>query len=74
MSNETITLVVAAGCGVLALATYVTLILVPAVTSYSSWWQRIAAAFLSLYVLAAFVIAGAGGGAGIVWFWDRLQD
>ena len=73
MSNQTITIVVAASCGVLALAAYVGLILVPAVTSYSRWWQRIAAAFLSLYVLAAFVIAGIGGGAGVVWFWDRVQ-
>lgn len=73
MSNQTITIVVAAACGVLALAAYVGLILVPAVTSYSRWWQRIGAAFLSLYVLAAFVVAGVGGGAGIVWFWDRVQ-
>ena len=64
MSNQTITYVVAAGCGLLALAAYVGLILVPAVTSYSRWWERIGAGFLSLYVLAAFVIAGAGGGAG----------
>jgi len=73
MSNQTITIVVAASCGVLALAAYVGLILVPAITSYSRWWQRIGAAFLSLYVLAAFVIAGIGGGAGVVWFWDRVQ-
>jgi len=73
MSNETITIVVAVACGLLALAAYVGLILVPAVTSYSVWWQRVGAAFLSVYVLAAFVLAGIGGGAGIVWFWDRIQ-
>lgn len=73
MSNETVTLIVAAACGLLALAAYVGLILVPAVTSYSRWWGRIGAGFLSLYVLAAFVIAGIGGGAGVVWFWDRIQ-
>lgn len=73
MSNETITVVVGVACGVLALAAYVGLILVPAVTSYSRWWERIGAAFLSLYVLAAFAIAGVGGGAGVVWFWDRIQ-
>ncbi len=73
MSNETITIVVAVACGLLALAAYAGLILVPAVTSYSRWWERIGAAFLSLYVLAAFVIAGVGGGAGVVWFWDRFQ-
>ncbi len=73
MSNQTITVVVAAACGALALTSYVGLILVPAVTSYSRWWERIGAGFLSLYVLAAFVLAGVGGGAGVVWFWDRVQ-
>lgn len=73
MSTETITIVVGVACGALALAAYVGLILVPAVTSYSRWWERISAGFLSLYVLAAFVIAGVGGGAAVVWFWDRFQ-
>lgn len=73
MSNNTITIVVAAGCGLLALAAYVGLILIPAVTSYSRAWERVAAGVLSLYVLGAFVIAGVGGGAGVVWFWDRIQ-
>ena len=73
MSNQTTTIVVAAGCGLLALAAYVALILVPAVTSYSRAWERVAAGFLSLYVLAAFVIAGVGGGAAVVWSWDRIQ-
>ena len=72
MSNETITIIVAAACALLGLAAYVGLILVPAVTSYSRWWERIGAGFLSLYVLAAFVIAGVAGGAGVVWFWERL--
>ncbi len=72
MSNETITIVVAAACGLLALAAYAGLILVPALTSYSRWYERIGAGFLSLYVLAAFVIAGLGGGAAIVWFWTRI--
>jgi hypothetical protein len=73
MSPQTITVVVAVACGALALAAYVGLILVPAVSSYSRWWDRIGAGFLSLYVLAAFMIAGVGGGAGVVWFWDRIQ-
>lgn len=73
MSPQTITIVVGVACGLLALAAYVGLILVPAVTSYSRAWERVAAGFLSLYVLGAFVIAGVGGGAGVVWFWDRLQ-
>lgn len=74
MSNETITIVVGVACGVLALAAYVGLILVPALRSYSRWWERLGAAFLTLYVLGAFALAGAGGGLGIVWFWDRIQS
>lgn len=73
MSNQTITYVVAISCGVLALGAYGSLILWPAVTSYSRAWERVAAGFLSLYVLAAFVLAGVGGGAAVVYFWDRIQ-
>lgn len=71
MSNLTVTYVVAIGCGVIALAAYVGLILVPAWTAYSRIWERLAASFLTLYVLAAFVLLGVGGGALVVWSWDR---
>ena len=73
MSNQTITIVVASACALLALAAYVGLILIPALSAYSRWYERIGAGFLTLYVLGAFVIAGVGGGAGVVWFWDRIQ-
>ncbi len=72
MSNQTITYVVAAGCGALALAAYAGLILVPAWTAYTKLWERLAAAFLSLYALAAFTALGVGGGLLVVWFWDRI--
>ena len=72
MSNESITYLVAACCGVFALSAYVAFILVPAWTAYSRIWQRAAAAVLSLYVLAAFAAVGVAGGAAIVWFWDRI--
>lgn len=73
MSNEAVTYLVAGSCGVFILAAYVGLILLPAVTAYSRLWERAAAAFLSLYVLVAFVGVGVAGGAAIVWFWDRIQ-
>jgi hypothetical protein len=72
MSNASVTYLVAACCGVFALAAYVAFILVPAWTAYSRIWQRMAAAVLSLYVLAAFAAVGVAGGAAIVWFWDRI--
>jgi hypothetical protein len=72
VSNLSVTYLVAAACGVLAVAAYVAFILVPAWTAYSRIWQRMAAAVLSLYVLAAFAAVGVAGGAAIVWFWDRI--
>lgn len=72
MSNESITYLVAATCGVFALAAYAGFILVPAWNAYTRLWERVAAAFLSLYVLLAFVGLGVVGGAAVVWFWDRI--
>jgi O-antigen ligase len=72
MTNEQIIYTVAIGSGVLGLIAYVVFILVPAWGAYSRIWQRFAASFLTLYVLAAFVIAGAAGGAAIIYFWDRI--
>lgn len=71
MSNTTIIHLVAGTSAVLGLAAYVGLILVPAVRAYTGVWQRLAASFLTLYVLAAFVLLGVAGGAAIIWFWDR---
>ena len=72
MSNQSITYLVGACCGVFGLAAYAGLILVPAWNAYSRLWERVAAAFLSLYVLAAFIGLGVVGGAAVVWFWDRI--
>jgi hypothetical protein len=73
MSNEQVTYVVVGGCALLGLAAYVGLILVPAWTSYSRWWERVSAAFLSLYVVLAMIGAGAAAGLGVAWFWDRVS-
>ena len=55
-----------------SLAAYAAWVLVPAWTAYSRSWQRVAAAFLSLYVLAAMVGLGIVGGGAVIWFWDRF--
>ncbi|MDQ3769535.1 MAG: hypothetical protein M3370_08690 [Actinomycetota bacterium] len=72
MSNELITYIVAGLCGLLIVVAFVWLIAVPAWKSYSRLWERIAASFLSLFVLAALVMAGVAGGAAIVYFWDSI--
>jgi O-antigen ligase len=71
MSNETITYLVAGTSAILGLAAYVGLILVPTWQAYSRVWERLAASFLTLYVVAAFALVGVAGGAAIVWFYDR---
>jgi hypothetical protein len=71
MTNETITYVVAACCGVFGLAAYVGLIVVPAWQAYSRVWERVAATFLTLYVAAAFMMMGVLLGAVVVWTYDR---
>jgi hypothetical protein len=72
MSSTTVTYLVAACCGVFGLAAFAAWIVVPAWTAYGRLWERVAATFLSLYVLAALVGIGVLGGALVVWFWDRI--
>lgn len=57
--------------GLLAVATYVFFIVVPAWVSYGRWWERISAAFLTLYILAALVGVGTMLGFTVVFFYDR---
>lgn len=73
MTNTAITHLVAACAGVFGLAAFAGLVLVPAVRAYGRVWERIVAAVLSLYVLAAMV--GLGIAAGLVvslWLWPRV--
>ena len=44
-------------------------ILVPAWTSYSRMWERLAATVLSLYVLGVLIGVGAGAALAAVYFW-----
>jgi hypothetical protein len=72
MTNAGVTILIAAACGVLALAAFVWFIAWPACSAYSKTWERVAAGFLSLYVLAALILVGAAGGAAIAYYWDRI--
>jgi hypothetical protein len=72
MSNAHITYLVAAGCGVICLFAFITLVVVPALASYRRAWERAAAFVLSLYVLGALVSVGLVAGALIVIEWPRV--
>lgn len=69
MSRTDVDYLVVACAGVLGLALYVGLILVPAWTSYSRLWERLAASVLSLYVLVVLVAIGAAGALAVIYFW-----
>jgi len=68
LSTTEITLVLAAG---LVGAGYIMLILVPAWESYGRLWEKIAASFLTLFILATLAGLGAAIGLAIVWSYDR---
>ena len=72
MSNQSITYLVGACACVVGLAAFCTLVVVPAITAYRRPLERVAAMFLSLYVLAALVGIGVLLGALIVVEWPRL--
>ena len=55
--------------GVFGLALYAGLILVPAWTSYSRLWERVAASILSFYVLAVLIGVGVGAALLAVYYW-----
>jgi hypothetical protein len=60
--------------GLVALAAYVGLILVPAVSSYGRLWEKAAAGFLSLFVLAALVLVGVVLGLVVVWQYNEIIE
>ena len=57
--------------GLITVIAYAVLIVVPAWGSYGRWWERFAASFMTLFILATLVGLGVGIGAAIVWSWDR---
>jgi hypothetical protein len=60
--------------GLISLAAFVGLILVPALGSYGRAWEKFAAGFLSLFVLAALVITGIIAGAVVFYYWDDISS
>ncbi len=72
MSNTAITYTVAAFAGVFGLLAFCMLILLPGVGAYRGVRERIAAGFLSLYVLGALVGIGVLLGGVVIIEWPRL--
>ena len=52
-------------------ACYVALILVPAWRCYGRLWEKVAASFMTLFILAALLGAGVAIGLAVVWTYDQ---
>ncbi|HEU0025351.1 MAG TPA: hypothetical protein VFQ12_12000 [Thermoleophilaceae bacterium] len=68
LTSTEITIALAAG---LTFSCYVGLILMPAWRCYGRLWEKLAASFLTLYILGLMVGAGAVIGLAVVWSYDR---
>ncbi len=63
-------LAIAVAAGIVG-AGYLAFILAPAVAAYGRLWERIAAGFLTLYILGTLLGIGATIGLVIVWSYDQ---
>ena len=71
LPDLTPTVIAVTAGGLVALVAYVVLILAPAWASYGRWWERFAASFMTLFILATLVGIGAGIGFALVWTYDQ---
>ena len=60
--------------GVISVAAFVGLIFVPAIGSYGRAWEKVAAGFLSLFVLATMLVAGTGIGLYVFYNSDKFTN
>ena len=73
MTDDEKTYLIAGAAAAISLIAWLWLVVVPAWKSYWRVRDRLVATLLSVYVLAAFVLAGAGVGAAVLWYFsDRL--
>jgi hypothetical protein len=60
--------------GAVSLAAFVGLILVPAVDSYGRAWEKVAAGFMSLFVLTTMVVIGSVIGLMVFYYSNDLVN
>ncbi len=58
---------------VVSLAAYVWLILIPSLSSYGRWHEKIAAGFLSLFIFGTLATFGVVGGLAYVFFSNDIS-
>ena len=60
--------------GLISIAAFVGLILVPALSSFGRVWEKAAAGFLSLFVFAALVLIGVVIGLAVVYYYNDIVN
>ena len=68
MIEDRVSLIVIGVAAVISLVAWTTLVAVPAWRSYWRLRERLLAVVMSVYVLAAFVLAGALAGGVVLWY------
>jgi hypothetical protein len=72
MLHDRVTQLVIGVAALVSLVAWLTLIAVPAWRSYWRLREKVLALVMSVYVLAAFVLAGALAGGLVLWYYDRI--
>jgi hypothetical protein len=60
--------------GLICLVLFVTLILSPALSAHGRIWEKAAAGFLAVFVLAALVLGGVVIGLVVVYYYPNIVD
>ncbi|MBK5220447.1 MAG: hypothetical protein JJE35_11780 [Thermoleophilia bacterium] len=63
-----------AAAGVICLITFVILILSPALSAHGRIWEKAAAGFLAMFVLAALIVGGVVIGLAIVYYYTDIVN
>jgi small-conductance mechanosensitive channel len=72
MIHDRVTQIVIGAAALISLLAWLTLIAIPAWRSDWRLRERVLALVMSVYVLAAFVLAGALAGGLVLWYYDRI--
>lgn len=62
------------GAALICLVVFATLILSPALSAYGRLWEKAAAGFLAVFVLAALVLGGVVIGLAIVYYYTDIVN
>jgi hypothetical protein len=60
--------------GLICLTAFLTLILAPALSAHGRIWEKAAAGFLSIFVLAALLVSGVVIGLVVVYYYPEISD